>query len=588
MHNILTSALDALTSLSFERDVYLLRSPLIRAKVNDIILRHAINTNSVFKLELDQTKLVQGTIEHNLDGLLHGNGNLDRGASLTELCLADMPKDLVNRARVLHIGSRNLNELLCSLSFGVNPETLYGIDLISYHPSISLGDMHNMSFRENFFDIIILGWVLGYSRDLPRAVSELMRVASPDCRIAIGWDFNSFNYYGDRGYLSGFDQPYVNDCESILEHLKLAGLTDFKTIYCRDPMYPYDAWGRQCVIVLQRGSRFSHSKTRMKVAEANAVGHLIHHLPSQADSTIKERLGGHLEFLQTGDTTDRPYLLMRHHYVKYGNAVDELLSQAFSAVFPKILSNEQFFSSEFFGPHSCHEISSIVDTLRTKGFYRFPTTLKPEVIERLRHTIEWKPSETSRRFAEEISLLRNQTSLALWCDDVLLSIVESYLNSFPILDFLSATWTTPFMSQSDQSLDTDAQMWHFDKDRIKFLKVFVYLTDVTIENGPHEFILGSHLSQPPRDGRLSEEEINARYKDSDRLLICGPAGTVFIEDTHGLHRGKPVEKADRMLLQLEYANSLFGQNIDKLSIDLFLPKFRSLISKAPRLFERFV
>ena len=37
-----------------------------------------------------------------------------------------------------------------------------------------------------------------------------------------------------------------------------------------------------------------------------------------------------------------------------------------------------------------------------------------------------------------------------------------------------------------------AQMFHFDLDRIKWLKFFIYLTDVKINSGPHVYVSGTH------------------------------------------------------------------------------------------------
>ena len=59
-----------------------------------------------------------------------------------------------------------------------------------------------------------------------------------------------------------------------------------------------------------------------------------------------------------------------------------------------------------------------------------------------------------------------------------------------------------------------AQLFHFDMDRIRFLKVFIYLTDVGTENGPHVYVRGSHRSKPPaffRDRRFSDAEVKRAF-----------------------------------------------------------------------------
>ncbi|MDB4477509.1 hypothetical protein N9018_04800, partial [Rhodopirellula sp.] len=62
-----------------------------------------------------------------------------------------------------------------------------------------------------------------------------------------------------------------------------------------------------------------------------------------------------------------------------------------------------------------------------------------------------------------------------------------------------------------------------------------------------------------RDGRISDTEINMAYPKKDILELCGKAGTVMVVDTRGFHKGKPLTTGNRLLLQIEMANSMFGQ-----------------------------
>jgi hypothetical protein len=40
--------------------------------------------------------------------------------------------------------------------------------------------------------------------------------------------------------------------------------------------------------------------------------------------------------------------------------------------------------------------------------------------------------------------------------------------------------------------------------------------------------------------------------------VTGPRGTILAEDTRGLHKGKPVAKGDRLVLEFEFSSSMFG------------------------------
>ena len=60
------------------------------------------------------------------------------------------------------------------------------LDLFSYTPKITLGDMHKIPFNDNTFDIIFSGWVLGYSDNFKLAMQEKVRVLKNNGIIAFG------------------------------------------------------------------------------------------------------------------------------------------------------------------------------------------------------------------------------------------------------------------------------------------------------------------------------------------------------------------------------------------------------------------
>ena len=57
--------------------------------------------------------------------------------------------------------------------------------MMSYSDFIDVGDMHAMPYEDNSFDIVMLGWVLGYSSDPRTVASEAMRVCRPGGYIAV-------------------------------------------------------------------------------------------------------------------------------------------------------------------------------------------------------------------------------------------------------------------------------------------------------------------------------------------------------------------------------------------------------------------
>ncbi|CAM4240012.1 phytanoyl-CoA dioxygenase family protein [Gillisia hiemivivida] len=103
--------------------------------------------------------------------------------------------------------------------------------------------------------------------------------------------------------------------------------------------------------------------------------------------------------------------------------------------------------------------------------------------------------------------------------------------------------------------------WHRDHANVKQSKSIVYLTYVTEENGPFQYIEGSHTSRAVyRDSykynydqfqnRFEDAEVNRIIeKEPERLkTFTAEAGTVILTDTRGIHRGKPITKDYRYAL----------------------------------------
>jgi hypothetical protein len=82
----------------------------------------------------------------------------------------------------------------------------------------------------------------------------------------------------------------------------------------------------------------------------------------------------------------------------------------------------------------------------------------------------------------------------------------------------------------------------------------VYLTDVEGETGPHVYIRGSHRKRGSWRARsYSPAEIEREYGAGALCSVSGPAGTSFLADTYGIHKGETPVRAWRLMLQVQYA-----------------------------------
>ncbi|MEQ8476373.1 MAG: phytanoyl-CoA dioxygenase family protein [Fulvivirga sp.] len=103
--------------------------------------------------------------------------------------------------------------------------------------------------------------------------------------------------------------------------------------------------------------------------------------------------------------------------------------------------------------------------------------------------------------------------------------------------------------------------WHRDSYIYPQVKLIVYLSDVTENNGPFQYIVGSHrlskkvLGVVKADYNLDDEKkIPSRYTDSfirskfrtnALCTITGKKGTAILVDTSGIHRGAPIKEGIR-------------------------------------------
>jgi hypothetical protein len=128
--------------------------------------------------------------------------------------------------------------------------------------------------------------------------------------------------------------------------------------------------------------------------------------------------------------------------------------------------------------------------------------------------------------------------------------MASILGCKPTIGYMTAWWSIP----TADGVPRHAENFHRDVDDLKFIKLFVYLTDVAAENGPHEFIRGSHADGTlGRIRRYTDEEVRDAF-GSDRIVrFTGPAGSAFLENTYGMHRGLPVNEGRRLIFQVVYS-----------------------------------
>ena len=170
-----------------EHPQYLLQLPLVCAIITKLHMQEIDATKDILFFEDREGSAVHDcAMKHNYENLLKLEA-IDRPWQLIwPLQAIDYIRVNAKNLKVLSIGPRTEAEILAIYSIGIEPIHVTAIDLMAYSPVIDTGDMHNLPYEDNSFDIIIAGWVLAYSADNQRAADEMKRVARPGCHVAIG------------------------------------------------------------------------------------------------------------------------------------------------------------------------------------------------------------------------------------------------------------------------------------------------------------------------------------------------------------------------------------------------------------------
>ena len=115
--------------------------------------------------------------------------------------------------KILIVGCRSEDDVYWMRSYGF-PLT-YGFDLFSYSPHVIAGDIHQTDFQDAVYDVVMIGWMISYSKDPATVIKECRRILKPGGLLGIGLDHDPLQ---DR---SGISPPRVNTLNSTADIIKL-------------------------------------------------------------------------------------------------------------------------------------------------------------------------------------------------------------------------------------------------------------------------------------------------------------------------------------------------------------------------------
>lgn len=214
-------------------------------------------------------------------------------------------------------------------------------------------------------------------------------------------------------------------------------------------------------------------------------------------------------------------------------------------------------------PLASPAVNEVVNRIKSSGFSALPPVLTASQAAEVRAFLAEQPAYDGKReffvTSGPCDALRASYPVAtiLKCPHLLrainspeaLSIAEAYLGCKPTIAALGLNWSFP-----QPGREADVQQFHRDSEAWRLLNMFIYLTDVDDEAGPHRYVLGSHRTM----GRVrltpySESQVNDRFGKSSTHNILGPEGTTFIEDGWGIHEANPPISKRRLILAVMYS-----------------------------------
>lgn len=234
------------------------------------------------------------------------------------------------------------------------------------------------------------------------------------------------------------------------------------------------------------------------------------------------------------------------------------------------------------------QLHPLLDGFRATGAVSFKLDLPAQIYEEIRRHLGMFPVYPShhvysgpliqRPLAETRSaanfgcygmdtIIKAPHLLAIANLDPLLDFVEEILGCTPTLYSVHAWWSFPQLSPAS----LNSQFFHRDTDDWRFVTVFLYLTDVGPEDGPHQYILGSQTLNGTRQlvEQAAARGLDTRNFDAGQSFISyfhdrfsgdcealfpnaiasfmGAQGTVLVANTVGIHRGLLPRRSPRLI-----------------------------------------
>ena len=221
--------------------------------------------------------------------------------------------------------------------------------------------------------------------------------------------------------------------------------------------------------------------------------------------------------------------------------------------------NEKFIErKEAYLVSPTDQYSDKIAEMKTNGFVKFEQVIDHDILDSINDKVSFciKNQTNLKGFDEHYAtvadpfLVSNETQ-KLAFSELLVGYATEFFECMPAIGTFNLRRS--FLNNLPPKT---TQLFHRDKNSVKFFKFFIYLNDVNSpEDGPLTIVRDSWNKMPTNHQykhRWSEEEIKNTYGEDSIMYLTAKKGDLVTGFTTSFHRGtKPVRK-ERTMLTLNY------------------------------------
>lgn len=164
------------------------------------------------------------------------------------------------------------------------------------------------------------------------------------------------------------------------------------------------------------------------------------------------------------------------------------------------------------------------------------------------YSLNEKPHDLDIGYYSDVTTSQCPFLVDIINDELILATLANYFQAPFKLDYVTCWWSFNHKFKKIEK----TQKFHRDIDNFNFAKVFLYMTDIDFNTGPHQYVKYSHLNRFEK--KLSKKTLNENEIDTQNIFtFTGKAGDAIIANTFGVHRGMEPILNDRLIMVMSYS-----------------------------------